>query len=315
MGAAGRGHGPGVGPAVGVEHRQRPQVVLAHRDRQVQQRADGVHGRVPVRDHHALGPGRGAAGVVDREQVALVGLRPGEVGPGRGHGGLEVQPAVLAAVERDEVPDVRQLVADAVHRVQVLPGGADHGGTGVVDDVAEIVGAQPVVDRHQHRAELRYRVERGQLGHGVRGDGGDPVTGLHAEPVQHRGPPVAQAEELLVGQLPVAVDDPDPAAVQAAGPAGELQGRQRCFQGCLHAVTTMPGCYTCVSSTAAVTTATIAALISTPVRIWWAQYQDTEPGYSRRGALPGPAGHTGPRRARPSRRRTRTARPRPPRPR
>src|SRR6185369_8355184 len=135
----------------------------------------------------------------------------------------------------------------------------------------------------------RYRVERGQLGHGVRGDGGDPVTGLNAEPVQHRGPPVAQAEELLVGQLPVAVDDPDPAAVQAAGPSGELQGRQRCFQGCLHAVTTIPGCYTCVSSTTAVTTATIAALISTPVRIWWAQYQDTDPGYSPR-SVTGPSG-------------------------
>jgi hypothetical protein len=71
---------------------------------------------------------------------ALVGPGRG-IGPGRGERGLEVQPAVLAAVERDEEHEVWQLVADADHRVQILPGSADHGGTGVVDDVAEVVGA------------------------------------------------------------------------------------------------------------------------------------------------------------------------------
>src|ERR1700743_1504381 len=79
----GGGHRPGEGPPVGVEHRQRPQVAVADAHGQVQQGADGVHRGVAVRDHDALGPGRGAARVVDGEQVALADLRLAERGTAR----------------------------------------------------------------------------------------------------------------------------------------------------------------------------------------------------------------------------------------
>ena len=59
-------------PAVGVEHRQRPQIAVADPHRQVQQRPDGVEVGVAVRDHHALGLRRRAARVVDGQQIAFV---------------------------------------------------------------------------------------------------------------------------------------------------------------------------------------------------------------------------------------------------
>jgi hypothetical protein len=225
----GGGHGPGVGPAVGVEHRQRPQVPLPDPERQVQQGADGVHGRVPVGDHHTLGPGGGPAGVVDREQVPLADLRAAEIGLRRRDGRRVVQPAVPGRLEGHEVPYVGQPAADLVHLVEVVPVYAQHAGPGVVDDVAEVLAGQPVVQRHQHGAQLRYRVERGQLGVRVRGDRGHPVTGPDAEALQRRRPPVAAVEELFVAEPQVAVQHGQPAAVQPPGAAGEIEGGQRRF--------------------------------------------------------------------------------------
>jgi tricorn protease len=161
VGARGRRHGPGVGPAIGMEHGQRPQVPLADADRQVQQRSDDVERGVAVRDHHALGPRRGTAGVVDREQVPLLDIGPGEGRVRGGDRGLVVDPPLMAAaVQRDEVTDAGQVAADGVDHVQVAGASADHAGAGVVQDEAVVVGGQPVVDRHQDRAERRHRVER-----------------------------------------------------------------------------------------------------------------------------------------------------------
>ena len=64
--------GPDEGPAVGVKHRQRPQVAIGRGHVEVHQRADAVHPGVAMRDHHALRPRRRAARVVDGEQIALV---------------------------------------------------------------------------------------------------------------------------------------------------------------------------------------------------------------------------------------------------
>ncbi len=48
---------------------------------------------------------------------------------------------------------------DLVHRGQVVGVGAHHGGAAVVDEVLELLGREPKVDRHQYRANLRHRVE------------------------------------------------------------------------------------------------------------------------------------------------------------
>ena len=233
VGARGRRHRPGVGPAVSVEHGQRPQVRRAHRHRQVQQGADGIDGGVPVRDHDALGAGRRAAGVVDRDQVALADLRPGEAGLGGGHRRLVVEPArARVPIQGHVVLDTRHPVADAVHRRQVLLGHAEHRGAGVVHDVDEVLAGQPVVDRHQHGADLRHGVEGLQLRVRVRRDRGHPVALRHAQALQCGGPPVAALEELLVVQPEVTVDDRLPVTVQPAGTAGEIQGRQWRFHAC-----------------------------------------------------------------------------------
>ena len=79
MGAAGGGDGPGVGPAVGVEHGQGPQIPVLHPHRQVQERPHDVEGGVPVGDHHPFGPRRGPACVVDRQQIVLIDVRLGEL--------------------------------------------------------------------------------------------------------------------------------------------------------------------------------------------------------------------------------------------
>ena len=229
--AARGGHRPGERPPVGVKHRQRPQVTVADAEAQVQQGADGVHRGVPVCDHHALGPRRGAAGVVDRQQVPLADLRPGERRPRVADQRLVVQPAGTRALERDEVPHAGHLVADRVDRVQVVAVHAEHRGTRVVDHVDEVFRGEPVVHRHEHGAELRHRVERLELRVRVRRDRGDPVALADAERLQGARPAVAAVEELLVGEPEVAVDDGLARAVQAAGAAGELKRGQRRFHG------------------------------------------------------------------------------------
>ncbi len=62
-----------------------------------------------------------------------------------------------------------------VHGVEVVGVGHDDTRAAVVEDVGEVVGGQPVVDGHEHRADLRDGVEGFELGVGVGGDGGDAV--------------------------------------------------------------------------------------------------------------------------------------------
>ena len=69
--AADRGDRPRERPAVGVEHRQRPEIPISGCHRQVDECADDVHVGVAVRDHHALRPRRRSARVVDRQEVAF----------------------------------------------------------------------------------------------------------------------------------------------------------------------------------------------------------------------------------------------------
>ena len=73
-----------------------------------------------------------------------------------------------------------------VHGRQIVGVGADHGGAAVVDQVLELLGGQPEVDRHQHRADLRHGVERLELRVGVGRDVGDAVALDDAEGLQRR---------------------------------------------------------------------------------------------------------------------------------
>ena len=174
VGAADRGDDPREGPAVGVEHRERPEVALAGRHVDVDEGADRVEIRIAVGDHHALGARGRAARVIDGEEICLGDHRPldgdgcarrrdrGEllfvVEPSRAHAGGLVAHVGLV-LERDEVPDVRDAIANGVDDRLVFGRGADDGRAAVPDDVREVVGDEPVVDGHEHRAELRDGVE------------------------------------------------------------------------------------------------------------------------------------------------------------
>ena len=156
---ANRRDGPDERPAIGVEHRQRPQIAVGRGHVQVDERADGVHVRIAMRDHHAFRARGRAARVVDRQQIVLADLRAVE---SLGRGGEQrfvVQPAVARLpFQADEVLHAGDLTADAVHHRAVVGMDADDPRAAVIEDVGEIVRDQAVVDRHEHRAELRHGV-------------------------------------------------------------------------------------------------------------------------------------------------------------
>ena len=104
-------------------------------------------------------------------------------------------------------------------------------GAAVVEDVDEVVGREPRVDRDENGADLRHRVEGLEVRVRVAGDRGDPVSPAHAEPLQRRRPAVAAVEEGGIAQAEAAVDDGLPIAVQAARAASELHRRERGFHG------------------------------------------------------------------------------------
>jgi hypothetical protein len=85
----------------------------------------GVHPRVAVGHHHALGAGGGAARVVDRQEIVLADRRPLEDDRSalRRDGcdlALVALPPVARLLERDVVGDAGDPVAHAVDHLEVL---------------------------------------------------------------------------------------------------------------------------------------------------------------------------------------------------
>ncbi len=221
------GDDPHERPAVGVEHRQRPQIAIGRRHRQVNQRADDVHVGVPVRDHHALGPRCRSARVVDRQQVALAYRCRLEIGRRGVHHPLVFDPPRARPLERHEMLNPFQLAADAVYRPEIVRVRTNDARPRVIDDEGEIIRCQAVVDRYQHRTDLRHCIKRLQLRVRIRRNVDDPVALLHAECLQRRRPPIAPVEELLVGQALLTVDDRFAARVQTPRAPRELERCER----------------------------------------------------------------------------------------
>lgn len=107
----------------------------------------------------------------------------------------------------------------------------DDARAGVVDDVGEIVGDEPVIDRDEDGADLRDRVEGLELRMRVGRDVRDAVAGGDAQLLQRRRPFVAALEELRVRQTERAVDDRLALGVQAACATRKLEGREGYFDG------------------------------------------------------------------------------------
>ena len=134
-----------------------------------------------MRDHHAFRPRRGAAGVVDREQVGFANRGSAEMPRGFCQKSLVIQPADLASFERDKGRHLRQPRANALNRLEVIGVNADNPRAAVVDHVGEIIRNQAVIERDEDCADLRHGVERFQLGKGVGRDVGDAVAFPHTK--------------------------------------------------------------------------------------------------------------------------------------
>ena len=211
------GHRERHAPAVGVEHRQRVEVDVAVGDGRVHRERHRVDPDVAVGDLHALGT-RGRAGrVVDAGRRRLVGLPRARLDALRG-----VQVVVVAEHEAVLRGDAGQCLVELGVDVQ-------HASAGVLDDVGDLVGAQPEVHRHQHATGARDAEERRQQAGAVVGDHRDPVADLEAELVELGRLAPGQRRDLRVGQVAQRrgglvgfVDHPDPLAVDDARSVEEV---------------------------------------------------------------------------------------------
>ncbi|MCY1506165.1 hypothetical protein D9M68_404040 [compost metagenome] len=232
------GYGPGVAPAVAVEHRQGPQVhrVLAHGpDHLVAQRVQ-VGAAVVV--DHALGIAGGAGGVVQRDGVPLV-LRPlpGELGIALGEQRLVVQAAdqlALAVFRIVHVDHQRRMVEHAdggADDVVELAVGDQHLGLAVLQHEGDGLRVQAHVEGVEHRADHRHaEVRLDHLGN-VRQHHRHRVATADAASGQ-RG---SQAAAALVGLAPVAADAAvDHGGVVGIDAGGALDEAQRSQRGMVH---------------------------------------------------------------------------------
>ena len=179
-------------PAVGVEHRQRVQVDVAVGHAGVQREGDRVGPDVAVGDLHALGPGGGAGGVVDRRGGVLLVLP-----------GLRAPCPRAANRYMSSSSPMTNLCSHSTPFMRVLELGVDveDAGAGVLDDVLHLVGREPEVDRHQHPAVAGDAEERGVEPGAVVRDVGDPLAEPDAELVELRRLGPRELAHPRVGQV------------------------------------------------------------------------------------------------------------------
>ena len=222
-------------PAVGVEHGQRPQLNIVVANAQVGDEIVGVDVAVAMGEHHTLRARRGARGVVDRSDVVLVLIDRRRAGAGLRRDQLvPVPPAgrglrTCRRIGYDPVLHLGEAGAHFVHELRVLVVHEHRLHARVVDDVFVVGGDQPVVERHQDRADLRHGVEALQKVVRVRAEDTDPVALLHAQLEQGMTELVAPFLELRVGDAFVTVDDGRLVRVELGCTAEEIADQQGNF--------------------------------------------------------------------------------------
>ncbi len=197
MGGADRGHGPGEGPAVAVEHRQGPEIDRARIEAEDQGAAHGVQEGAAVVIDDALGIAGRARGVAERDRVPFVrGRRPVERGIARRQQRLVVHdPEALARCRRiDDVDDddiatgMGQRLPD--HRCQ-LGIRQQHLGLAMLQDEADRGPVEPGVEGVEHGTQHRDAVVRLEHGRRVRAHHRHRVAAADPEPGQRARQPAA----------------------------------------------------------------------------------------------------------------------------
>ena len=218
------GDGVGHAPAVAMEHRKRVEVHVAVVHSGLPSERGRVDPDVAVRHLDALRTRRRATRVIDGGSRVLVRLAP--------RLGLDaLHEQLLVGLGADHEPVLGLHVAE---RVVELGIDEQHRGTGVLDDVAHLVGIQPEVDRHEHPAVTTHSPERRQETSRVLGDHGDPLALADPEAVEAGGLRPRQLGKARVrevtprgGGLVGLVDHTCARAVDQLGSAEEVGNRQR----------------------------------------------------------------------------------------
>jgi hypothetical protein len=125
---------------------------------------------------------------------------------GSGVGGLGRRRAALARAWPQGAVGARPqheavLGRDAGERVVELGVDQQHRGARVLDDVADLVGGQPEVHRHEHPAPGADPEERDQEAGGVVGHDRHPLTPADPQAVERRRLGACQLGDAGVGQL------------------------------------------------------------------------------------------------------------------
>ncbi len=98
--------------------------------------------------------------------------------------------------------------------------------TGMAEDVGDLLGREPDVDRVQDRAGLEHAVVGLEQLVGVVGDEADSVARLDTQFDQRVRQAMGSLAELAVREATVTVDDADSLAVVRLGPVTELENRK-----------------------------------------------------------------------------------------
>jgi hypothetical protein len=96
----------------------------------------------------------------------------------------------------------------------------------VLEDEADVVGSEPVVDGDQHATRRRHPVVRLEEGRDVRGDDGHPVAVLQAGAPQGRGQPPDPLAELAIGVATILVHHGDLVGKHELAPLQEAERGQ-----------------------------------------------------------------------------------------
>ena len=161
------------------------------------QRVHVVPRDVAVGQHGALRPSGRSRGVHDQGDIIgldVLGLRKGLA---RCDDLFEALPAVAGALGTHE-PLAGQLAADLVEGRLVGVVGDDRVHSRVIDDVVELAGRKPEVERHEGCSEARGSEHRDEEGGMVEAQIGDAVPGGDSPLAKRGGQPVDSSEELGV---------------------------------------------------------------------------------------------------------------------
>src|SRR6185295_12216852 len=98
---------------------------------------------VAMRDHHALRPRGGTAGVIDRQEIGFMNFRPRKFCRSSGEKRLVVEPTwfARAAFKCNKRRHASQLRTNFINRIQVIGMSADDLRAAVIDEVNEVAGS------------------------------------------------------------------------------------------------------------------------------------------------------------------------------